>query len=118
MTAQSPSQQALECALSSLLRAATSPGEEAPIALFKLRYVQSSPTEGDRETAGSTQDSSSEVPTFTFPPPSPSLAFDDGCLDAVKAAWKHVVKDEGLDDKYMIFEDREGVGDAGDDVYD
>lgn len=69
-------------------------------------------------TQGGDDGSGSGASLFSFPPPSLGLAFDDGCLDAVKAAWKLVVKDEGLGDEYMVFEDREGVGDDADDVYD
>ncbi|KAI1091358.1 GDP dissociation inhibitor [Rostrohypoxylon terebratum] len=99
------SAQALETALTQLLSAATPPDVQKPKSLYSLAYEQSlSPREPSRTTRGKTS-------TFAFPSPSLNIAFDDGCLDAVKDAWKLVVGDESPDDEYMIFEDREGVGD-------
>ncbi|KAI1456768.1 GDP dissociation inhibitor [Annulohypoxylon moriforme] len=100
----------LSKALDALLSAATPPDAQKPICLYKLSYEQSlSPREPSRTTRGKTS-------TFAFPSPSLNLAFDDSCLDTVKDAWKVVMGDEGPDDEYMVFEDREGMGDD-DEVY-
>ncbi|KAI1449128.1 GDP dissociation inhibitor-domain-containing protein [Annulohypoxylon stygium] len=104
------SAQALEKALAQVLSAATPPDAQKPKCLYSLSYEQSlSPRDPSRTTRGKTS-------TFAFPSPSLNLAFDDGCLDAVKDAWKLVVGDENSEDEYMVFEDREGVGDD-DQVY-
>ncbi len=137
---QPHSRQILDRALELLLRAAAPRGENPATALFKLRYVQSLGADGDGNGNGngsSERETSRDgsrggdggggaASSFSFPPPSPGLSFDDGCLDAVKAAWKLVMGDGVPEDQYMVFPDREGVGDddggdaaAGiDDVYD
>ncbi|KAI1851158.1 hypothetical protein JX265_013276 [Neoarthrinium moseri] len=98
----------LEQALGSLL--ATAAEQETPICLYQLYYEQTV-SEGTPlvETVGA-------VPKFSFPSPSPNLAFDDSSLDTVKQAWKQVMGDEAQDDEFMIFEDREGA-DANDEIY-
>ncbi|XDG07801.1 hypothetical protein ABKA04_007416 [Annulohypoxylon sp. FPYF3050] len=104
------SAQALEKALAQVLSAATPSDAQKPKCLYSLSYEQAlSPREPSHTTRGKTS-------TFAFPSPSLNLAFDDGCLDAVKDAWKLVVGDESSEDEYMVFEDREGVGDD-DQVY-
>ncbi|RYO98245.1 hypothetical protein DL766_007572 [Monosporascus sp. MC13-8B] len=103
--------QILERALESLLRAAAAPGE-TPVALYKVQYVQSL---SGREVSSTARGGAT---LFSFPSPSLGLSFDDGCLDAVKAAWKLVTKDEFPEDEYMAFQDREAVDDDDDGVYD
>ncbi|RYP46886.1 hypothetical protein DL768_006983 [Monosporascus sp. mg162] len=110
-SAVSDGPQILERALESLLRAAAPPGE-TPVALYKVQYVQSL---SGREATSTVRGGAT---LFSFPSPSLSLSFDDGCLVAVKAAWKVVTKDEVLEDEYMVFQDREGVDDDGDGIYD
>ncbi|RYP02881.1 hypothetical protein DL764_005537 [Monosporascus ibericus] len=110
-SATSDAPQILERALESLLRAAAPPGE-TPVTLYKVQYVQSL----SRREATSTARGGATL--FSFPSPSLNLLFDDGCLDAVKAAWKVVTKDEVPEDEYMVFEDREGVDGDSDGVYD
>ncbi|KAK6956202.1 hypothetical protein Daesc_001475 [Daldinia eschscholtzii] len=105
------SAQRLESALDDLLAAATPEGSPAPVSLYKLQYEQ---TVSAREPLITTRE---ETRTFAFPSPSLSLTFDDGCLGPVKDAWKLVMGDTALETEYMVFQDREGVGDD-DDVYD
>ncbi|KAI8953373.1 rab protein geranylgeranyltransferase component A [Xylaria longipes] len=97
----------LDMALTALLQAAATTAD----VLYKLYYEQATSA---RESVVTSQGSAT---VFEFPSPSLGLAFDDGSLDAVKEAWKIVMKDEDLDDAFMKFEDREGMGDD-DDVYD
>lgn len=103
--------QRLEEALDALLAAATATGGSQPVCLYKLQYEQSL---SSREPTSTTRGG---VTTFAFPSPSLDLAFDDSCLESVKDAWKVVVRDDTPEDAYMVFEDREGVGDD-DEVYD
>ncbi|KAI0113898.1 GDP dissociation inhibitor-domain-containing protein [Hypoxylon sp. NC0597] len=105
------SAQRLGSALDALLAAATPIDSPKPVCLYKLQYEQSlSARKPSRTTRGG-------VSTFAFPSPSLNLAFDDGCLEAVKDAWKLVMGGEASEDEYMVFQDREGVGDE-DEVYD
>ncbi|KAI1417433.1 GDP dissociation inhibitor [Hypoxylon sp. FL1857] len=108
--ASAQSAQQLESALDALLSAATPPDSPKPVCLYKLQYEQSLSA---REPSSTTRGS---VSTFAFPSPSLNLAFDDGCLEAVKDAWKLVTGGDASEDEYMVFQDREGVGDD-DDVY-
>ncbi|KAI0172754.1 GDP dissociation inhibitor [Hypoxylon sp. FL1284] len=103
--------QRLESALSHLLATVTPGAATAPVCLYKLQYEQSlSAREASNTRRGG-------VSTFAFPSPSLSLAFDDGCLSAVRDAWKLAVGDDASEDEYLVFQDREGVADD-DDVYD
>lgn len=105
------SAQRLESALSDLLAATTPEGIPPPVCLYKLQYEQSLSA---REPSSTTRE---ETRTFAFPSPSLNLFFDDGCLGPVKDAWKLVMGDTASGDEYMVFEDREGVGDD-EEVYD
>ncbi|KAI1501626.1 rab proteins geranylgeranyltransferase component A [Biscogniauxia marginata] len=100
--------QGLNAALDALLEAASPPGQ-TPTCLYRLQYEQ---TATAREPLVSTRGKAS---VFEFPSPPLNLAFDDTPLDTVKAAWKLILKDETSFEAYMIFEDREGVGDHEDD---
>ncbi|KAI0521095.1 rab protein geranylgeranyltransferase component A [Xylaria bambusicola] len=97
----------LDAALTALLQNETTTAD----VLYKLYYEQAATS---RQPLATPQGSAT---VFEFPSPSLSLAFDDGSLDAVQEAWKLIMKDEGIDDAFMQFEDREGVDDD-DDVYD
>ncbi|KAI0101230.1 GDP dissociation inhibitor-domain-containing protein [Daldinia grandis] len=111
-TLSSPqSAEQLESALGDLLAAATPEGSSTPVCLYKLQYEQSLSA---REPSSITRE---EIRTFAFPSPSLNLFFDEGCLGPVKDAWKLVMGDTASGDEYMVFEDREGVGDD-DEIYD
>ncbi|KAI1379165.1 GDP dissociation inhibitor [Hypoxylon crocopeplum] len=99
----------LESALDALLTAATPVGATPPTCLYKLQYEQSLSPREPSITRGCKS-------TFAFPSPSLNLAFDDSCLEAVEEAWK-LVMGEDAEEEYMIFQDREGVGDD-DEIYD
>ncbi|KAI0204264.1 rab protein geranylgeranyltransferase component A [Astrocystis sublimbata] len=111
MDAKPKSAEVLEVALKALLQAMSTGIENGVEILYKLFYEQA--TSG-REPVVTTQGTST---VFEFPAPSLGLAFNDGILSAVQEAWKVVTKGEALDDEFMKFEDREGMGDD-DDVYD
>ncbi|KAJ2989015.1 hypothetical protein NUW58_g3682 [Xylaria curta] len=98
----------LELALTALLRAAATTAD----VLYKLYYEQATSA---RNLVVASRGSAT---VLEFPSPSLGLAFDDNSLDAVKEAWKHVIKSEVPDTAFMKFEDREGMGDDDDDVYD
>ncbi|CAJ2503975.1 Uu.00g113690.m01.CDS01 [Anthostomella pinea] len=106
--------QRLAAALDALLKAVAAGSAEPATCLYKLQYEQSLST---RESLRTTRGKSS---TFKFPSPSLSLALDDTGLDAVKDAWSLIMGDDADSDdtEYMVFQDREGVGDDNDDVYD
>ncbi|KAI1778983.1 GDP dissociation inhibitor-domain-containing protein [Hypoxylon cercidicola] len=102
----------LESALRNLLTAATpADSSTTPVCLYKLQYEQSLSA---RESSTTTRNG---VSTLAFPSPSLSLAFDDGCLNAVRDAWKLVAGEDASEDEYMVFQDREGIADD-DDAYD
>ncbi|KAI0476228.1 GDP dissociation inhibitor [Xylariaceae sp. FL0804] len=101
----------LETALDRLLSAAVPSTAEKPLCLYKLCYEQSvsdHPTSGVAERRGNAS-------VFAFPPPSLSLSFEDDCLSPVEAAWRMVMGDDAAESEYMVFPDREGVGDEDDD---
>ncbi|KAI0105639.1 rab protein geranylgeranyltransferase component A [Nemania sp. FL0031] len=95
----------LDVALNALLQAAT----PTAVILYKLYYEQAISA---RQALVTSQGGAT---VLEFPSPSLGLAFEDDSLDAVKEAWKLVMKNEILDDEFMKFEDREGMGDDDDD---
>lgn len=109
--AGSQSIQRLESALNDLLTAATPAGAATPVCLYKLQYEQSLTARKPENTVHG------KVSTFAFPSPSLSLAFDDSCLAPVKDAWKLVMGADVPEDEYMVFQEREGVGED-DEIYD
>lgn len=106
MQATPESSHVLDKALTALLQGATATAD----CLYKLYYEQATSA---RESFVTQQGGAT---VFEFPSPSLGLAFDDESLDAVKEAWKLVVKDEASDDVFMKFESRESMGDE--DMYD
>ncbi|KAI1755950.1 rab protein geranylgeranyltransferase component A [Xylaria castorea] len=107
MEAMPQSSDILDIALTALLQVL----ETTADVLYKLYYEQATST---RKSVVTSQGSAT---VFEFPSPSLGLAFDDTSLDTVEEAWKIVMNKEVLDDAFMKFEDREGMGDE-DDVYD
>lgn len=109
-----------------------------PLSLYKLRYEQGEGTAGKDKADGAKQsrDTANATPAlFTFPAPSLSLAFDDAQLGAVREAWELVAgpgergeqvaagqpeegeaREAGEEVEYMVFQDREGVGEEDDDI--
>ncbi|KAI8623390.1 GDP dissociation inhibitor [Xylariaceae sp. FL1651] len=96
----------LDAALVALLQVAATSAE----CLYKLYYEQTTSARQPLTTLRG------NATVFEFPSPSLGLAFDDASLEAVKEAWKLVMKGDASDDTYLIFEDREGMGDD-DDIY-
>ncbi|KAI1124270.1 rab protein geranylgeranyltransferase component A [Nemania abortiva] len=105
MQAGPQSSRVLDIAVTALLQAVT----PTAAILYKLYYEQSISARQSLVT------SQGGATVFEFPSPSLGLAFDDENLDAVKEAWKLVLKDEATDDTFMKFEDREGMGGDDDD---
>ncbi|KAJ8121308.1 hypothetical protein ONZ43_g2206 [Nemania bipapillata] len=105
MQATPLSSHALDSALIALLQAVM----PTAAILYKLYYEQAITARNSSVT------SQSGAIVFEFPSPSLGLAYDDESLDAVKEAWRLVMKDEASDDSFMQFEDREGLGDDDDD---
>lgn len=52
-----------------------------------------------------------------FPTPPVSLTFDDATLEPVEQVWGKIIGEQIEDEniQYMVFADREGVGDDDDD---
>jgi len=94
----------LEKALSSLLAAVANGESEAPSALYKLYYEQTSGSSTSVDVDGAIVD---------FPPLPLDLAFNDAVMGQVRAAWDAVTKGDEPDGSagYMKFEDREGAVD-------
>jgi Rab proteins geranylgeranyltransferase component A len=94
--------------LDSLLAVIAEEGN-APKCLFHLYYEQA--YGGPGTTANGN--------IFTFPSLLSGLAFNDGVLDPVRQAWIAATgaSPEDAETGYMVFEDREGVGND-DDIYD
>ncbi|KAK1656198.1 rab protein geranylgeranyltransferase component A [Colletotrichum phormii] len=103
----STSTEALEKALASLLSALGN-GEDTPEAIYKVAYQQA------HAAVSVSADASDVIPSLPL-----DLAFSDTALEPVRDAWRKVMGPaaEDPDIVYMKFEDREGVGDEEDDVY-
>lgn len=84
--------------------------EDQPTVLWRLGFTQvgvlGSSDSDDKIYRGSSSDQ-----VLIFPPPSLDLSFDDQVIESVRAGWKAVVGDEGHDDDFMKFEDRETYDD-------
>ncbi|KEZ39374.1 hypothetical protein SAPIO_CDS10075 [Scedosporium apiospermum] len=101
-TLSSPnSQQILSNALSAVIIALSTEGEESPKRLYQFSYEQSQ----------SSPDLSIDGTIITLPSPRLDLAFDDASLDPIRETWDAVnrILGEGDPGDYMMFEDREGV---------
>lgn len=101
-TLSSPnSQQILSNALSAVIIALSTEGEEPPKRLYQFSYEQSQ----------SSPDLSIDGTIITLPSPRLDLAFDDASLDPIRETWDTVnrILGEGDPGDYMTFEDREGV---------
>ncbi|KAI5921149.1 rab proteins geranylgeranyltransferase component A [Camillea tinctor] len=105
-------EQRLSAALNTLLNTVPSV-DKTPTCLYKLQYEQ---TVTPREALTSARGG---APVFELPSPNLSLSFNDDPLDIVKAAWKLIMKNDASFEEaeagYMIFQDREGMGDHDDD---
>jgi hypothetical protein len=102
--ATSRSEEILERVLADTLDAVVPEG--APLILYQIYYEQ----------AQSSGQSEQHDRIFEFPAPPGVLLFQDTTLDHVREAWKFVRGDK-LDDgdaEFMVFPDREGVGDDDD----
>lgn len=101
----------LESAVTLLLQSAitTEEGTSAsvPSCLYQLYYEQKS---SHIKTAVSRSQH------FDFPTPSVSLTFNDTVLEPVQQAWEQIMgpPPEDEDIQFMVFADREGVGDDND----
>lgn len=75
--------------------------------MYQLYYEQKS--SADSTVAG-------EGRILDFPAPAVSLTFEDGFLEPVLQVWQKITPEAAEDEsiEYMIFTDREGVGDEDD----
>ncbi|KAM0276028.1 hypothetical protein ACHAQH_007153 [Verticillium albo-atrum] len=100
----------LDEALSSLLTAlSAASGAQQPASIYQLRYEQT------HSTQNAAADKEGLVTLPTMPP---DLAFTDTTLEPVEAAWGKIMASSAVGDQpseYMMFEDREGVGEGEDD---
>jgi len=83
-----------------------------PRTLWSLFYVQTGTPVSASTSLPVDLDGSGHV--MKFPPASLDLAFDDGLIGCVRAAWKKIMGPECEDASFMQFEEREGVGDDED----
>lgn len=88
----------------------------APVScLYQLYYEQKSNRSSTKEAV-----EGQDPKFFDFPAPSVSLTFDDSTLEPVQQAWEKIMGSgepaEKQDDDvhFMVFADREGVGDDDD----
>lgn len=103
------------------------PEDPKPDILWNLYYSQLTPLTSTASSAADPSNSNSirdDLPSnlsndsriIQLPCLGPDLALEDSVLRNVKAAWERIVGEE-RGDGFMIFEDREGMGDEdeGDD---
>lgn len=104
--ATSISKALLQSALDSLLAALQAGDGETPKCLYQLYYQQSRGATATR----------AEGNVLQLPAPSLSLAFDDATLEPVREAWRVATGPaaEGAETEYMVFADREPVGEYDD----
>lgn len=97
----------LDHTVTSVLAALASEQGHVPLSLYQLYYEQ-------RSTANKTVTGEGRIRNFPAPPV--SLTFDDDLLEPVQQVWQKVIPEAAEDDniQYMIFADREGVGDEDD----
>jgi hypothetical protein len=78
----------------------------APRVLWTLQYQQHSPA------SPPAAENADESNVITLSSTSLDLVFDEGILGEVESAWKKVIGDE--EGSFLVFEDRNGVGDEDD----
>lgn len=100
----------LQETITSLLSALAPEDGAPPKCLYQLSYEQKTSSAAATKLAVDGQ-------ILEFPTPPLSLTFDDDALDPVQEAWRRVVGEAVAaenDVQYMVFADREGVGDEDD----
>lgn len=97
----------LEEVTTTLLSALAPEDGAPPKCLYQVSYEQKTST---AETAVA------EGRILDFPTPPVSLTFDDAALHPVQEVWRRVAGEAAAEDdvQYMVFADREGVGDGDD----
>ncbi|KAI9838996.1 MAG: hypothetical protein M1819_004204 [Sarea resinae] len=95
-----------------------------PQILYSLRYKQQGPESSSTHSVSDLSslpvsalqtDSDRPAKVYLFSPPSLDLAFDDRILDAVKQVWKNIIGEEVDESSFMVFEERNGMGEDGED---
>jgi len=81
--------------------------------LWSLHYTQSGPSPSRSSQSTTSPSVVSEKSVLLCPPPSLDLAFDDALIEDVREKWKVIMGDEALEEEFMMFETREGVGEEG-----
>lgn len=92
--------------------ASTADENVTPRTLWSLFYVQTGTPVSASTLSSVDLDESGHV--MKFPIASLDLAFGDGLIDCVRAAWKKIMGHESEDTSFMQFEDREELGDDED----
>lgn len=97
----------LEKTVTALLTASAPEDGPLPQCLYQVYYEQ-------QHSDGNTLAAEGRI--LDLPPPSVMLTFDDATLGPVQEAWRRIMGEaaEGDDVQYMVFTDREGVGDEDD----
>lgn len=94
----------LDDTVASMLRAVTE--SETAAVLWRLKYTQR-----HRQSPGSAQMSRSSGNVRTLPTASLGVEFDDSIIELVQSVWEEIIGHDTKDQDFMVFEDREGVGD-------
>ena len=106
----------LDRAVTSLL-SALEEAKTRPRVLWTLHYTQSSTLP---RPSSSTPTIGRRLPdnVLLFPEPSGDSVFDDGVVDRVRRVWNTIRQSfssgDGVEDEFMVFEDREAVGEEDD----
>lgn len=93
--------------MTALLAASTPEDGSLPQCLYQVYYEQ-------QQSDGSTLAAEGRI--LDLPPPSVMLTFDDATLGPVQEAWRGIMGKAAEEDdvQYMVFTDREGVGEEDD----
>ncbi|KAI9734418.1 MAG: Rab proteins geranylgeranyltransferase component A [Claussenomyces sp. TS43310] len=99
----------LDSAISRLLASVAAAGTEGASKSLKLLYA----LHYEQTQASSSSLDTGDGKTYTFPPSSVDLAFDDTLLDRVEDAWRRVMNQgapqaTGPEDLFMVFPERAG----------
>ena len=92
--------------------ASTADGNVTPKTLWSMFYVQTGTPILGSTALSIDLDETGRI--MKFPPASLDLAFDDGIIDCVRAAWRKIMGQESEDASFMQFEEREGIADDED----
>lgn len=81
--------------------------------LWSMRYTQRGLDSSHTTSREQSTPQSSEGGILICPPPSLDLAFDDEFIESVKGMWRAILGSEAVEEAFLRFEDREGMGGGG-----